>query len=184
MTIDMKSGSDVMDGRNPRNFRKYRASFRPDYSSVEAMKKREMSKADRYLTKAYTGLCLTGLLYFSALFGTQVFLDSRSPRIETQTRLEQVLDVERDKINPSSDAKIRIKFVNHNDASSEQLKDGSYLIRIGGSMANETSVAHEAYRVLSGDCDNLRNNSGLENGLKYLFWSEPRATFHEVFREK
>ncbi len=120
-----------------------------------------------------------GVIYFAGMIGTQSIANFTSPKIQSQTQLEQLLNQERKKIEPNNEFKIRATLTVHDNACSKKIKDNEYEIEMGSSFANETTLRHELYHILDGHFENIPK-SGLNKWITYLFWVEPQATIYQA----
>lgn len=133
-------------------------------------------KITKYTAYGLWLYCMLGLA------APQYIVDSRSPIIPTQSKLEQLVEQERKKIDPSNNSVIRARLEpESNLSSSKKLDDGTYDIILGSTGANIATLQHELYHILDGHCDAIKEtSSGTARIIKYLFWHEPQATIYQV----
>jgi len=100
------------------------------------------------------GFLVFNELYFLGLLGTEVISGVASPKITSKSQLEQVIEIERKKIDYTNDCKIFSHLLKDDKALSAKIGNKTYSILIGGNGANESVVRHELYHILSGDFEN------------------------------
>jgi len=103
-----------------------------------------------------------------------------SPKIHTQTQLEDVLNKKRNElgIDPSVDIEARLMPFTYR-ADFEIISDNKYRMAMGGFYAKEAAVDHESYHIFDGHTSDRNNRSGL-NFFRYLFWEEPQAALYQI----
>lgn len=124
---------------------------------------------------------LTTFLYVGTLSFTGFVSGLLQPKITTQSKLEQMLEMDRKKLDASNNVMIRAALSQECIGKSTKLGDGLYEISLGGIHANESTLKHELYHILDGHFEDAENlNSELLTALKYLFWYEPKARIYEL----
>ena len=135
----------------------------------------------KYGKKAISTFLVANTIYFGSLIGSGIVANVVSPKITSQTQLEQLVERERKKIDPKNNYNISANLLSEDRATSRKLDNGDYQIEIGGFFANETTLRHELYHILDNhfqDAEELK--SSFRVGLKYLFCYEPQARIYQV----
>jgi len=142
---------------------------------------RIMDGGEKLAKKLLLTSSLVGGIYITGIVGIQYIANLVSPRIQSQSQLERLLGQEWDKFDTSRKYNISVKLVKEDTGRSRKLYNGDYEVKIGGDLANESTLRHELYHVFDGHCDDIHNVSpGLPRKFKYLFWYEPQATIYQV----
>lgn len=123
------------------------------------------------LKKIGIGAMLVGLAYGS-LYGASAISSETSPKIESQARLETLLEEEKKKLKCNK--KIRVELFGSPIPHADKKGDGTYEIKLNGNLATESILQHELYHICDGHID-----SGY-SFLKYHFWHEPQAMMYET----
>ena len=132
-----------------------------------------LRNAIRYGIRAISTLLVLGSIQFSA----GIIANVKSPKINSQAQLEQLVEIERKKIDPQNNYNISATLFYRDKAKSIKAKEGDYQIGIGGFFANETTLRHELYHILDGHCE---MNPGFQQKLKYWFLDEPKARIYQI----
>jgi hypothetical protein len=115
--------------------------------------------------------------YYLSLVGTQYVSIKSSPKITSQSHLEEILDDEMKKAGIDSDIDLKIKLSDDEDEVShlKRFMDGSYEIILSPYGSNVSTLRHELYHLADGHLDN-----GHFSLTKYFFWYEPQATIYQL----
>jgi len=128
---------------------------------------------------------IAGFLYFGGMFSVQTICNFTSSKIHTQAQLENLLEIERRKIDQKNGSKIYAKLSPYDIGRSLKFHNGEYGIQIGGNNATLSTLRHELYHILDGHLEGtaLSSKIGFQKeirDLKYYFWDEPKATAYQV----
>jgi len=132
-----------------------------------------INKIFNYGKRTIIGLTITGFVYYGVLLGADVISTVVSPEIDSQSRLEEVLEREQEYLNCDRD--IQAELVNYYEAVSFR-KEGRYGIKIGGFGAKESTVSHESFHICKGHIDDGFNI------FDFLFIEEPHTIFYTLTR--
>jgi len=137
-------------------------------------------KITKYTSAAILITFVTGSLYVAGLMGVSTISNKLSPKINSQTQLEEVVEREKKKLDPLNKFNISAKLSPRKVAVSRSLRNGKYEIEIDENYATESRVKHELYHIIDGHCDDVYMiKSKLGRNLKYLFWYEPQAVIYQ-----
>ncbi len=118
------------------------------------------------------GAMLLGLAY-GALWSTSSLSSYTSPKIESQNRLEILLEEEKKKLKCTKD--IKAELFGSPIPHGIKKENGTYEIKLNGNLATESILKHELYHICDGHTDSRYSF------LKYHFWYEPQAMMYETF---
>ncbi len=134
-----------------------------------------------YGRKAILTFLVANAAYFGGLIGSGVVANVPSPKITSQTQLEQLVEIERKKIDPKNNYNISARLVSEDEATSKKLGQNEYEIRFGGFFANETTLRHELYHILDGHYRDADLSKDFQVGiLEYLYLFEPQARIYQI----
>ncbi len=113
---------------------------------------------------------------------------AQSERINSQSELDEIIDSERKKIDPSSSVRI-VGKINLSDCSppfnrldsiafSERLPNGTYAICLGKRGRNKSAVRHELYHILDGHFES--GSSWFVKSFLYFTLNEPKAIIYQL----
>lgn len=128
-------------------------------------------KIKQTLKKIGIGTMLVGLAYGS-LYGASAIAYESSPKIQSQTRLENLIEEEKKKLKCNKD--IKAELFGSLTPYSAKKGNGAYEIKLNGKLATESILKHELYHICDGHVD-----SGYSR-LKFYFWHEPQAILYET----
>lgn len=125
------------------------------------------------------GLFFGSIAYVTALCGLSYFSHIGKEKITSQEKLEQIIEIERKRIDPNNNFIISGGLVSKNQARSDIVRTNEYKITLGGHGADVSGVRHELYHILDGHFKNIKPGEVNRNLFKYLFYFEPQAVIYE-----
>ena len=117
-------------------------------------------------------LALALSLYVLGLQGTQRISRINSPKIRSQSQLEEQLLRERERLGMNGKIVINTKI--GNNSYTTKIRDNEYELNLKKN-ASLSTLRHELYHIYDGHCDTKHLTK-----LPYLFWYEPQATIYEA----
>ncbi len=142
-----------------------------------------MSKQNKFvrtIKKIAKAIVLSNTLYFGTLMGTQYVAGCNSTQIKTQSQLEVLLEREKKKFGLEK-KNISAKLISKNKGE-VTLEDNFYEIILGRRGANLNTLKHELCHIYNGDFVDIHKLTYFQKGLKYIYWSEPRATICSLIK--
>ncbi len=141
-----------------------------------------------------TTLCMGGSVFLGELVG-RICERTTSPKIRSQLELEEVMKVEREKLNIPESVLIRGIYDPQENKGPEYTgfpgagekhraycwkvqKDFYKIVLIGKLHPSVSTVKHELYHIKDGHCEE-RDGSKVMNRLRYWFIEEPKAHFYQ-----
>jgi hypothetical protein len=119
--------------------------------------------------------------YLSVLLASGVAANLTSPAIETQEQLEWVIDAEMVRLGFDNDVVVLGQLIGPDEARAIPLAENVYKVKVGGFLANETTVRHELYHICDGHLEASDILAGgFQKGFAYLFWYEPQARIYQI----
>lgn len=140
-------------------------------------------------------LCLSWLGFQFAQLHQQL----TSPKIQTQSQLEELIEIEKQKLGCTKD--IEGYLIKSTGFGASQRVKTRYRIYLGGFLASQPIVAHEVYHICRGHLNNLPKinappaeqtrminkvikgnltNLQTDNSFLYYFKNEPAAEIYET----
>lgn len=136
-----------------------------------------MRKILKYAGKTAGSVFITTSLYLSALYQTQTISMITSPKINSQSHLEQILEGEKKRAGIKSNVNVRVKLVDKTKAESWITFGEDYglvhEIILGGECQRLSVLRHELYHVADGHLESY-------DWFTYTFWEEPKATIYQI----
>lgn len=137
---------------------------------------KNINKIADYGIKIVKNIAIAGIIYTGILLVAQGISQETSQRINNQSQLEQILNIERKRAGIKNEMIINISMSNNKEDISEAEKIGEkyYQITLSPRSSNLSTLRHELYHITDGHCDETYND------FKYFFWNEPQATIYQI----
>lgn len=121
-------------------------------------------------------------VYAVALLWGQFFVGITSPKINSVSQIEKIIEEEKKKldIKPVLGIIVKLTESEKGEATPNCINwKEQYVITIGGSFQNESVLRHELYHIFDGHLGKCPEKKQFTYPY-YFFWAEPRATFYQV----
>ncbi len=117
------------------------------------------------------------LAYASLMYVAQGITHIGSPKVNSQSQLEKLIEKEKEKLNCNKN--ITGEITEHKEAKSSKIDSKHYSLAIGGTGNDESALRHEVYHICDGQFE-LMGKSKIYNLILYFFYAEPKTTLHQI----